>query len=260
MRSSRPTRRLGLGLLVAVAAFGLVASACTPPTPTSRAVRAYGDSILYDGAPLANGQVVASPDPNTPWAGNTIKNIINSHKADSYLTMWDSQPGQTMASHGFRPSLDAAGGKFPAGTNVVVLSFGTNDAAWYIEKAAGNPWYANLPTYDVNAAKVHAAYWLQSAARTSGMKCVVWVLGRETNPAYNGNAIKATMYNQYLTALNGWIRTTGTQQGVALKIADWNSIAPVPGYTMADGMHPNNNGATELGNRISAQIATCPGV
>lgn len=33
-----------------------------------------------------------------------------------------------MAGHGERAALDAAGGKFPAETHVVLLSFGTNDA------------------------------------------------------------------------------------------------------------------------------------
>jgi lysophospholipase L1-like esterase len=143
-----------------------------------------------------------------------------------------------------------AGKALKTGANVIVISFGTNDASNAVDGGGG---------YSADAAKFHALNWIHRA-RAAGAGCVVWVLGN--SEAYAGRTWKA-QYKAYLNNLNGWIRSVGptvsTPSGtIKLRTVDFGGIVRnSASYGKDNGVHPSAAGAVWLGALIKQQIQGC---
>ena len=203
-------------------------------------VGVYSDSILSDGTP-GNGARIRlafqGSDPNFPISVPSFNN-------------WHAEGGTSMAGS----AANSFSGQPLAGpaTSVVVYSFGTNDA---VLASRG----------EVYSAEEQARRWMDKAnAQNPGATCIIWVL---PNPAglYNvlGQAQGATAQT-YLTNFNNYLRglqATG-YGGAKFRFADWARMINdhPPGSAGAwsnDGIHPNAEGATAIGQVINYLIRGC---
>lgn len=217
-------------LAILFAAFVVVGfSGCT-------VVNVYSDSILADGI----------------WGhGEITRAHINEQSSQITTNIWNAVPGTAMG--GPNSPHPMAGKSLTSGTtNVVVLSFGTNDASNYASGLSGS--------YTSSAARLYALDWM-TRAKQAGAKCVVWVMGNTA--AYADRAWRAT-YKSWLDDFNGWLDSLGntvpTSAGpIALRRVSWGNLATINGGVLAqpDHVHPNSDGAAFLGEQIKAQIKTC---
>ena len=242
------TRRLRVASLMLLTT--LVAASCN-----AQPLRAFSDSILAEP-----GNFVPPP-PGQAWHGDEIKAKINQLPTDDpnskvYVAGWSAQPGQTMVSHSMRAQLNSVGSAaFDQPYKIGLFSFGTNDAATYSTGVAGS--------YTSAIGKVQAEFWIQKSV-DAGATCVIWVLGRQNNPAFNGNALATALYNAWMLDFNNYLRSingTRTYNGKSylFTTVDWGALAiNNPANTMPDGQHPSVQGARALGDLVYAQALRCP--
>jgi len=212
---------------------GLAAAATLGATGCAT-VDAYSDSLLADGA---------------AWSyGENTRSYINDTNAGITTRNWYAEPMRSMA--GTRLPHSFAGRPLNTGANVIVISFGTNDASNGVDGGGG---------YSAEAARFHALSWIHRA-RAAGAGCVVWVLGN--SEAYAGRPWKAA-YTAYLNNLNGWIRSLGSDVStptgmIKLRIVDFGGIAAnSASYAKDNGVHPSKSGSTWLGAMIKLEIQRC---
>jgi hypothetical protein len=221
-------RRLAAFVVGAAAALSL--SGCA-------IVDAYSDSILADSAVWSYGEVARAN--------------INDQNAGIGTRNWNAEPGRAMAG-GILPHSFAAPRALATGSNAIVISFGTNDAANAAQGRAGS--------YSSGSAKLYALEWM-NRAKLAGASCVVWVTG---NPAaYPGRPWQGA-YRNWLNDFNGWLGSLGTtaypQAGpIQLRIVAWGFIAGAAGMSKDENVHPTAAGATLLGQAIKSNIQSCTG-
>lgn len=207
----------------------------------------YSDSILAD-APPGNGLLIRTAisgnDPN--WQ-ITVPAISN----------WRAEGGKAMGgttAHSFILSPLAN----PA-TNVVVYSFGTNDAGQYWLN--GGP---NGPGYAEPKAEELSRVWMDKAVAQSA-RCIVWVLPNTRGLIdLFGGAPWTPNTETYLSQLNNYFRglvPTG-YRGTKFRVVDWGQMIRDHPKTSSDpwtmdNVHANPKGASQLGTAINAQIRDC---
>jgi len=198
-------------------------------------VDAYSDSILHDD-----------------WSSGAVTRAnINDQGLGIGTRNWNAEPGTSMAG-GIQPHSFARPKPLATGANVIVISFGTNDAANSAQGKAGS--------YSSAAAKLYALEFM-NRAKVAGATCVVWVTG---NPNGWPTMPWHSAYRAWLNDFNGWLGSLGTtaypQAGaIRLRTVSWGFIAGNAANVQGDRIHPTAAGATLLGRAIKQNIQNCTG-
>jgi len=263
MHRHRGPRFFGAAALIVAATLGI--SGCK-----TVGVSVYSDSILArtDSGSAYQGELTRTtlqqtgdssvPDPQPPWAWT-----INADPGN-----WHAEPGRTMgggyAVHSYYNL------PIPNRPNVVVLSFGTNDA---------DNWAWNTPgSYPIAYGKAFADYWINKAY-DAGATCAIWILPNRNlvgdpniwgplpgtplgNPSYKGQTA-VIRYTQYMDELRHYLLTKQDADDATpnparrFRAVDWGTTASLPGGWTRDTVHPSGAGAIWLGQAINTEIRRC---
>ena len=143
-----------------------------------------------------------------------------------------------MANHRFSNGLDTA----TAAPQVVIYSFGTNDAAAAVTGQGG---------YSLEETQTRAQAFI-NRAKDQGARCIIWI--RPSRATALPEPTK-TAYLSYIQSFNDWLTATENNSRAAgtfphFLTIDWGAVldANPVGYTF-DLFHPNLNGGAELGAR-----------
>lgn len=235
-------KRLLLAVLTALVM--VVVSGCTVV-----GVSGYGDSLI---ARKADWLRVNNKTAAAQAAGDALINAFTFTSADGEFRLssygWFSVPGSTMYNH---PNWAAGLDKKTAKPQVVVYSFGTNDAVGYAERKPG----FTVPATALGQADL----WIQRA-RDQGAKCVIWIKPLNKNLYLRTNDQKRD-YTNWIDDFNSKLeqRSAANQTSAfKLELIDWPAILRedpvVPTGRSFDGLHPNQNGGTVIGRQIQDLI------
>ena len=206
-------------------------------------IHVYGDSLI-DGP---TGKLVSAEMQDLE--GRTMFPVV-----------WEAETGATIGGHSIFNRVYGAvpynpGAFFDPDSTVFVL--GTEDAKAHA-----------LGTLSLEKSMYHS--WLNfvalmEAASDAGTQCILLV---STRTDYDGPPDVATgpdrisRYREFVSQYNTVMReiTECETTDVDLKIADWGAAvdANPTAYTLADGITPNEAGATLMGQLIRKQLDECP--